>query len=510
MEVQYYLLCFAIFTNEISCFTKLRDTRTKNNSIQRLNVLLLVSDDLRPELGCYDGEDAPSPVHPKMHTPNLDKLAKKSLLLKRAYVQQAVCNPSRTSFLTSRRPDTTHIYAGGHFRNITGNFTTLPEYFKQHGYITAGFGKVFHPGESSGGDDPPSWTEPYYHAPNYDLWRESNKNNQKSQSWISVPTTIYRKEPLPDQQIAEKASQRLEVYARQKKPFFMAVGFHKPHLPFVFPSDFIKHYPIESIQLPPNPYAPTGMPKIAWYNYIKGALGRFDDIKYSNYSGEINTSMADNIVLDLRRAYYSLVSYVDSLVGQLLHKIDELGLAKNTIITFLGDHGWQLGEHGEWMKQTNFELATRIPMMVHVPGKTNKGIATDQLVEAVDLYPTIVDAAGLPSLPLCPVERSNETMLCTEGTSLMPLMNNQSAHWKTAVFSQFPRKLPGTDASIEDWAWEGNGTVMGYTMRTKDFRYVLHTLRKKTGIDNRKSEVPGKHSSFASPPRDENFCDYPS
>ncbi len=462
---------------------KLNDNSTLSNSTPQLNVLFLISDDLRPELGCYDGEDAPSQVHPKMHTPNLDKLAGKSLLLKKAYVQQALCSPSRTSFLTGRRPDTTHVYTiGPYFRNITGNFTTLPEYFKQQGYITAGLGKVFHPGQASGCDDPPSWTEPYYHAPNYEIWQE--EKSQASQSWISVPTTVQTKEPLPDQQIATEASEGLETYARQNKPFFMAVGFHKPHLPFVFPSEFIRYYPSESVQLPLNPYAPIKMPEIAWHNYItEGLLGKCDDIEPSNYTGSMNTSMADNTVVNLRRAYYSSVSYIDSLVGQVMDKLDELGLANQTIITFLGDHGWQLGEHGEWCKQTNFELATRIPMMVHVPGKTDQGIMTDKLVEAVDLYPTIVEAAGLPPLPLCPMNRSTRTMLCREGNSLMPIITNQSDAWKTAVFSQFPRKLPDTemnstlysnyyDTTDEDWDLEGNGKAMGYSIRTKHFRYV--------------------------------------
>ncbi len=472
--MKHYVVFFAILLNGCGSLNNVSDKledRTGHavwNSESGLNVLFLISDDLRPELGCYGKDDAPSPVHPNMLTPNLDRLAAKSMLFKKAYVQQALCSPSRTSFLTGRRPDTTHIYSiGPYFRNITGNLTTLPEYFKQQGYITAGLGKVFHEGHSSGFDDPPSWTEPYYHAPNYDMWQYDNikHKDQAGQSWISVSTTVHTKEPLPDQQIAAEASERLRKYARQNKPFFMAVGFHKPHLPFVFPAEFIKYYPSETVELPPNPYTPNGMPEIAWHNYIKtNLLGQYDDIKYSNYSGNINTSMADNTVLDLRRAYYSSVSYMDSLIGQLLDKLEELGITNRTIISFLGDHGYQLGEHGEWLKQTNFELATRIPMMIHVPGKTDTGMTTDKLVEAVDLYPTIVDAAGLPSVPLCPVHRSTETMLCREGISLMPIITNHSSSWKTAVFSQYPRN---THSNLNDTQI---GDAMGYSIRTKHFR----------------------------------------
>ncbi len=334
---------------------------------------------------------------------------------------------------------------------------------------------MFHEGPASGGDDRPSWTEPYYHAPNNKLWQYSVKRTPGTQSWMSVPTTIYRELPLPDQQIANEACKRLEAYARQDKPFFMAIGFRKPHAPFVFPSEFIKYYPIETVHPPPNQYAPNKMPEISWNNPVKRSqLFKYDDIKISNHTGEINDTIASSTMIDERRAYYSCVSYMDSLVGQVLDKLDELGLAKNTIISFLSDHGYHLGEHGEWGKRTNFETATHIPMMIHVPGKTDKGVTSDKLVEAVDLYPTIVDAAGLATLPLCPVHRSTETMLCREGESLMPIVANQSASWKTAVFSQHPRKSPRSKHSKDS---------MGYSIRTRHFRYVL-------GCNNRSGSIP--------------------
>ena len=170
------------------------------------------------------------------------------------------------------------------------------------------------------------------------------------------------------------------------KPFFLAVGFHKPHLPFIFPADFIKYYPPEKIDLPPNPYAPVDMPDIAWYNYYTNTtIGKFTDTHYTNATGKINTTMDNVLGHDLRKAYYNSISYTDSLIGKVVNKLDELGLAHNTIISFLGDHGWQLGEHGAWCKETNFELAVQAPMMVHIPGKTDKGIKTERLIEMVDL-----------------------------------------------------------------------------------------------------------------------------
>ncbi len=438
------------------------------NSEGKKNVLFIMSDDLRPELGCYDGPDAPSPVHPRMYTPNIDKLAAKSLVLKRAYAQFPSCSPSRTSLLTARRPATTQIYSiGAYFREGSANLTTLPEYFKQNGYITSGLGKIFHAGKSSGGDDPPSWTEPYFHAPNYNLYQYTKTPGEGVLSWTAIPTTIREKNPLPDEQIATEAINQLEKYAAQDKPFFLAVGFQKPHLPFVFPAEFLKHYPPEVIELPPNMYAPVGMPAIAWHNFIKfGIMSKSVAIKHSNYTGEINTTMDDLTVLSLRRAYYSCVSYIDSLVGRLLDKVKELGLANDTVVSFMGDHGFAIGENGEWKKLTNFEISTRIPMMVHVPGKTDGGIVTHKLVEALDMFPTLVDAAGLPSLALCPSgSTSISTHLCSEGNSLMPLMSNQTIAWKSAAFSQIPSNSDGLPVTSQP----ENIDAMGYSVRTNKF-----------------------------------------
>ena len=417
------------------------------------NVLFLVADDLRPQLGVYSGSSAPSSVHPPMHTPALDALAGKSLLLKRAYVQQAVCSPSRTSLLTGRRPDTTHVYdLETYFRDIGNNFTTIPQYFKNNGYRTIGMGKIFHSGSASGFDDPISWTDPYFRG------KQPKEYHQDGLSWNAIPESEWSTNPLEDTQVANRAIEMLRDVSTKaisgEEPFFLAVGMKKPHLPFVFPDTYLQYYPTDSISLPPNPYAPNDMPRIAWTKYAE--LRSYTDIENLGISGDVNTTMPDSKTLELRRAYYSAVSYIDYELGRVISELESLGLVDNTIISFWGDHGWQLGEHGEWCKQTNFEIANHAPMMIHVPGLTDNGVVTEQLTEFVDLFPTLVDAAELPALTLCP-SNSENIEVCTEGASLLPLMSDPNANWKTAAFSQYPRR---------------GITVMGYSIRTDRYRYT--------------------------------------
>ena len=401
-----------------------------------------------------------------MHTPNLDHLAAQSLVLRRAYVQVAICCPSRTSFLTGRRPDTTHVYDNdSYFRIVGGDYTTIPQYFKKNGYLSVGIGKIFPSGEAFDDNDPPSWSVPYYTAPNLNYWSLTR------QSWIAVPKSVYTAKPLPavpksvytakplpDQQIAQHAIETMKELAPNalsgKQPFFLAVGFHKPHLPFSVPEEFFELYPKDKIRLPDNPYAPVNMPPIAWCSYVE--LRSYDDIAALHATGDPNTILPDDVVMDLRRAYYSGISLIDALVGELLSELNSLGLANNTIVSFLGDHGWQLGEHGQWCKHTNFELATHAPRMVHIPGRTDHGTVIDQLTEFVDLYPTLVEAAGLPPLPICPENSASEVEECLEGSSLLSLLEGTNINWKDFAFSQFLR--PG----------EG----MGYTLRSVCYGYT--------------------------------------
>ncbi|XP_046381444.2 iduronate 2-sulfatase-like [Haliotis rufescens] len=215
-------------------------------ALARMNVLFLVSDDMRPELSVYYGKDFPSPVHPPIHSPNLDALARRSLLLKRAHVQQAVCSPSRSSLLTGRRPDTTHVYdLQVYWRVVGGNFTTIPQYFKENGYRTIGSGKIFHPGHASNNNDPISWTDPYFES-----GKEANMfvyDYKAPVSWMNVPMDLLKNNSLQDTQNADFAIKMIQEAAPQarsgERPFFIAQGFHKPHLAFVAPQRFFDMYP---------------------------------------------------------------------------------------------------------------------------------------------------------------------------------------------------------------------------------------------------------------------------
>lgn len=423
-------------------------------TIARKNVLFLMVDDLRPQISPYTGEFAPSSVSPPMITSNISVLASKSLLLQRAYVQQAVCTPSRASLLTGRRPETTHVYKlGSYFREVGGNFTTIPQYFKENGYTSVGMGKIFHPGVASGGDDPLSWSEPYFNG--------MINHEGKSRMWYGVRESELQSKPLRDRQVADKAIQKLRELAPAaisgENNFFLAVGFYKPHEPFVFPESFLDYYPEELINLPSNSYAPKNMPEVAWSTF--NGLRQYEDLAATGATGEIGTVFPNETVKELRRAYYAAVTWIDFLLGEVLDELETLGLSDNTIISFIGDHGYQLGEHGEWGKRTNFELSTHAPMMLHIPGMTDGGIQSDQLVEFVDLFPTLVEAAGLDPIPLCP-EDSSSIEVCHEGTSLLPLIDAPNTAIKKGAFSQAKSPYPGY------------GRYMGLTMRTDRYRYT--------------------------------------
>ncbi|KAK6186263.1 hypothetical protein SNE40_008333 [Patella caerulea] len=425
---------------------------------EKKNVLFIISDDLRPQLDDYKELNlGPS------FTPNLDNLAGKSLLMKRAYVQCALCSPSRTSFLTGRRPDTTHVYDLRHyFREVGGNFTTMPQYFKNNGYRSVGMGKIFHPGmHASHNDDPISWNE-FYH-----LEEDFGVKTHRS-SWRAVSKAERLKEPLIDELVVAQARKSLNELAKGKQPFFLAVGFRRPHLPFLFPEEYLADYPTTRIHIPGNDYAPIDMPEIAWSKYRE--LISYNDIAALNVTGNLNTTLPDQIVKDLRRAYFSSVTFVDAMVGEVLEELKKLNLMNDTVISFIGDHGYSLGEHGLWGKDTNFEDAVHAPMMVRVPGLTDHGVVTNKLVEFVDLFPTIVEAAGLPKLPLCP-QRSTQVSLCTEGKSLISLMSDPDAPWKQAVFSQYLRR----------------SNVMGYSIKTDRYRYTEWV--RFSGAPNYKADI---------------------
>lgn len=424
---------------------------------------MVIVDDLRPELSSYGVTG--------ISTPNLDRLAQESLQFDNAFCQQAICNPTRTSLLTSRRPDSTKVWdLSRYWRHESGNFTSLPEYFRLQGYTTAGMGKVYHDNGMINEDNPYSWTLPYFHAPAQSIY---GCCRNRTSAWWSIAENVQ----LPDEQIAEHAIQTLEEIKKNQtngndKPFFLAVGFRKPHLPFFAPKEFYDMYPPGSVPLAPNRYRPKNMPEVAW-NPLEG-LRFFDDFNALNVSYP-DGLCPDEEQLKLRRGYYACVSYMDAQVGKVLDTLQRLQLEKDTIIIFWGDHGWQLGEHGEWGKYTNWELATRVPMFFRIPGMKTAGQRTQGLVEYVDIFPSLAEAAGLPVPPLCPAN-GTDVKTCTEGVSFVPLTEDVSRPWKTAAFSQYPR--PSSKGTLQDHVYCGASfdtkrcDTMGYTMRTERYRYT--------------------------------------
>ena len=415
---------------------------------RRMNVLFISIDDLRPQLGCYGQK--------QMITPNIDALAGRGLLFNRTYCQSAICGPSRASLLTGLRPDTSGIFRNRPSVNqAVPHILTLPQQFRSHGYYTTSMGKVYHHGRD---DNEKGWSEPAWHSRGgygpYNLpenkqimktWREGGGRRGKLPRGPVVEIADVPDESYWDGQICKRA---IETMRRIKdKPFFQAVGFRKPHMPWACPKKYWDMYSEDSIKLASNSFLPDDVPDIAPYDY--GELREYGDI---NDDG----SMTDEKRRELIHAYYACVTFIDTQVGKVLAELDRLKLRDNTIIILWGDHGWHLGENAQWGKHTNFEQATHSPMMLSVPGMENTGRSTNALTEFVDIYPTLSELCGLP-LPDH-----------LEGTSFTPLLKNPDRPWKTAAFSQVTR-------------WDRG---MGYTMRTERYRY--------TRWQNPKGEIVGR------------------
>jgi iduronate 2-sulfatase len=393
----------------------------------RPNVLLLMSDDLAATLGCYG--------HPQAKTPNLDALSKRGLLFERAYCQFPHCNPSRSSMLTGLRPNTTRVTNNEDnlYENIPG-VMTLPHLFRQHGYATARCGKIFHLGVPTGlesMDDPQAWDfgTPFKDERPYPPSRVSEvkvqAGNKEGLRWTETTGTD---DDLVDGNFAKTAVERLEK-RDPKKPFFLAVGFHRPHLPLVAPAKYFDLYPLDSITLPTAPADDEA------------------DIPLPARNGSV-PGYAITATPEQRRAairgYLACVSYVDAQAGRVLDALKRLGLTDNTIIVFTGDHGWHLGEHNLWHKRSLFEECARVPFMVVAPGAKANGQRTASLVELLDVYPTLCDLAGIPA----PAN--------LQGKSLRPLLNDSRATLHDAAFTQARR-----GANAEFW---------GRTIRTSRYR----------------------------------------
>lgn len=402
---------------------------------ERPNVLFIAIDDLRTNLGCYGD--------PVALTPNIDALAARGTCFTRAYCQQAVCNPSRQSLLTGRRPDTLRVWdLKTHFRKTSPGVVSLPEHFKQHGYFAQSFGKIFH-GEAPMAD-PPSWSVPeqlQYVAKRDDYRLTENRQPGATQKAAATEFVGESENDYPDGQVASGAVATLERFAADanRPPFFLAVGFMKPHLPFTAPKRFWDMYEGATIPPPAQPAPPSGAPLVALHDSVE-LRGYSDMPKLGPFTADQSAQ--------LRRGYYAATSFTDAQVGRVLETLRRTGLERNTIVVLWSDHGFHLGEHGLWAKTTNYEADTRVPLIIARPSA--KGATSSALVELLDLFPTLVDLCGF-----APPEG-------LEGRSLRTWLDNPSAPSRPAVFSQFPRP----------WTYRGAPETMGYAVRTPTHRYI--------------------------------------
>ena len=364
-------------------------TKQKANAQDQYNVLFIIVDDLRPLLGCYG--------HPGIHTPNIDKLAQRGTLFDRAYCQYPVCNPSRASILTGLRPETNGVQDNyTRFRETVPDAVTFPQHFKAHGYHTRSIGKITH--GSAAFDDELSWSAPG--------WRIRRSQYEDIPSWQALDVADDK---LRDGRTAKHTVEVLEEI--QNLQFLLAVGFNKPHMPFDTPTKYYDLY-----EGPVTDQVPHVVP------HSKHELRTYSDIP----SGE--EPLSEEKTLELIRGYMAATSYMDAQVGRVLDQLDALGLTEKTVVLLCGDHGFHLGEHETWGKNTLFEVALRSPLIVSIPGQEHIGVKTDALVELVDIYPTLCDACQLP-IP--------EQL---EGLSMVPVIREPTTPWKSAAFSKTGRE----------------------------------------------------------------------
>lgn len=428
------------------------------------NVLFIAVDDLKPVLSNYGDPIAISP--------NFERLAKQGMTFLNAHCQQAVCAPSRASVMTGMRPDKTRIWdLKTKIRDENPDVITMPQYFKANGYNAVGVGKIydFRSVQGHTQDDPTSWSRPYVifdknpedefglinsdyvakvRAKKKALRAAGDKTPIKKALGGSPAyegTELVDDEAYDDGQIAKSGVELLQELAPQEAPFFLAVGFKKPHLPFVAPKQYWDLYSPD--QFKPNALTerPDGSPA---YHHQPGwelRNGAYSDVPLLKEKGGI----PDETAMKLIHGYYACVSYIDAQLGKLLDALEATGEADNTVIVLWGDHGFHLGDHGMWCKHTNYEQSTRVPFMIVDPrdSKFLDGGQSPASVELVDIYSTLCDLAGL------------DRPAHIDGTSLKPILSNKNKHVKPAAVSQFPRHYEGRE-------------IMGYSWRTPRYRYI--------------------------------------
>ncbi len=469
------------------------------SATDRPNILFIAADDLRPELGCYGSDIA--------ITPHLDALAAEGLLFNRAYCQQAICSPSRASLMTGARPDTIGVVENyAYFREEQPDIITLPQHFWANGYETVHTGKIYH--SAKYGDPVKSWSrEPawdrmpkdmplpvppvigYALSENRKIVTDKQKKFGENAHSALIKGPAYERADVPDQTYEDGYHTDLAIETMKdmlekdpSKPFFLGLGFKKPHLNFIAPKKYWDLY--DPADIPPGTYTPAPENGATMGLNASYELRTRDGIpKYGPIGEELSRT--------LLHGYLACTSYIDAQVGKMVAALEEAGIRDNTVIIFWGDHGWHLGDMGIWGKATNYEIAARVPLMIWTPDmpKRHRGKSTDALVELIDMYPTLCDLSGI------------ETPSHVEGFSFAPLLENPNRPWKQAAFSQYP------NPAMREWAanpitpdmrdlffgplmddietaiqaqmgnkWDRElfeNDLMGYTMRTDRYRLVI-------------------------------------
>jgi len=384
------------------------------------NVVFIIADDLNTDLGCYG--------HKVVESPRIDRLAKRGVRFDRAYCQYPLCNPSRASLLAGKRPDTTRVYdLDTPPRSHLSDVVFLPQYFRQQGYHTAHVGKIFHTGDAF--EDPQSWDvevrETGKHPPEAAIVRgeKVDRPRKYSMEWAELSSPD---EETADGVVARRSATMLKRLAADKKPFFLAVGFRRPHQPYAAPKAYFDKYPLARIAALASPVEHLRRIPAPALTYPPGTPQLSDDERRQ-----------------VTAAYYACVTFMDAQVGVVLDALAENGLADSTIVVFTSDHGYHLGEHGGlWHKMSLFEPSARVPLVIAAPGMKGNGQSCGRLVELVDVYPTLVDLCGLP------------TVEGLEGYSLRPLLENPEAQWKSAAYTQVSRDgIVGRSVRTARWRY---------------------------------------------------------
>ena len=407
---------------------------------KRLNVLFIAVDDLRPELGCYG--------RPEIKSPNIDALAAQGTLFEHTYCQVAVCGASRASLMTGLRPQTTRCWNfKTPMREKNPDALSMPQHFKANGYTTLSIGKIYH---ASSDDFPQGWSEkplrglgPAYASPEGIAEANKARRIQRETGVRTAGPSVENGGDVSDDayndgMVAKTAVERMKKLADSNQPFFLAVGFNKPHLPFNAPKKYWDLYDRSKINVPSRDKAIDGL---SYDGSTWGELKNYSDI--SKKTKELDDAKTRELI----HGYRASVSYMDAQIGRLIKGLEETGLSKNTVVVLWGDHGYYLGDYGEWCKHTTYEVAAKVPLIISSPHH-KKGQRTKALTELVDLFPTLCDLSGVP------VPKN------LHGLSLLPVLADPSTKWRAGAFSQYFKSKPGT------------GKVLGTSLRTDRFRYT--------------------------------------